>query len=731
MKETKGSFTLPGEAGYEELTLKLAARWGADVIRDSDGTKLSDEIVKAGYGIYSTICIIREHNEWAKTHMEQLQQTFLCTPPVMADGPELEIDLLAAFFKEQFAINESSESMRYWQVYDRTEEAVLSPAEWTYESGRVIMKRIKPWHEYMVSFLVYRIWEEINMYNHVTNNWNKEHLLPVDPRSPEAQEFLYGWLENWCETNPDTTVVRFTSLFYNFVWIWGSHERKRTVFSDWGSYDFTVSPAALDEFEQVYGYALTAEDFVNQGQFRVSHMPPPRAKRDYMQFTNRFVIEFGRKLVDLVHRYGKQAYVFYDDSWIGLEPGLESFQEFGFDGIIKCIFSGFEVRLCAQVKVPVHEVRLHPYLFPVGLGGTPTFSGDGDPTLDAKKYFVQARRAMLRAKIERIGLGGYLHLVEGYPDFVDYIASAADEFRQIKALHEAGGPADLPVKAAVLTAWGEMRAWTLSGHFHETYMHDLIHVLEALSGLPVAVEFISFEDVKAGRLQDMTVLINAGYAGNAWSGGDAWKDAGVVAAVNQWVYEGGTFLGVGEPSAADGYSTFFRLAAVLGVDLDKGARVCHGKWSYEIDEAFKLRFCEGIAAAEKMFELPPVQGIYLTDPDAAVMGECRSESPLGEVFGTPTAVYHPFGSGRGIYLSHFQATPEYTRWLLNLITDAAGQAGQIPATDNAFCECAWYPAAKSLVVINNSGEMQETQVRWEGSCHHFVIEAYDMEIKEL
>ena len=62
MAKTKGGFTLPGEAGYEALTLKMAEKWGADVIRDSDGTELSEEIVQAGYGIYSTICIIREHN---------------------------------------------------------------------------------------------------------------------------------------------------------------------------------------------------------------------------------------------------------------------------------------------------------------------------------------------------------------------------------------------------------------------------------------------------------------------------------------------------------------------------------------------------------------------------------------------------------------------------------------------------------------------------------------------
>ena len=78
-EHTSGGFTLPGESGQEKLTLELAKKWGADVIRDSDGTQLSDEILDAGYDIYSTICIIRDHNAWAKEHPECLQQSFLST----------------------------------------------------------------------------------------------------------------------------------------------------------------------------------------------------------------------------------------------------------------------------------------------------------------------------------------------------------------------------------------------------------------------------------------------------------------------------------------------------------------------------------------------------------------------------------------------------------------------------------------------------------------------------
>ena len=133
----QGCFTLPGESGYEELTLQLAEKWGADVIRDSDGTKLSQEILDAGYGIYSTICIIRDHNEWAACNRDKLQETFLMTSPkpAMGSGP-LEIRLMDEFFAGQFEVDERPESRKYWQVYDRTSETLLPDAAWSYESGK-------------------------------------------------------------------------------------------------------------------------------------------------------------------------------------------------------------------------------------------------------------------------------------------------------------------------------------------------------------------------------------------------------------------------------------------------------------------------------------------------------------------------------------------------------------------------------------------------------------------
>lgn len=711
----QGSFTLPGEAGYEKLTLELARKWGADVIRDSDGTKLSDEIVQAGYGIYSTICIIRQHNAFAMAHPDAQQETFLCSKPVTATEDTVRIPLMDGYFTEQLELNETPESQAYWQVWDRTENCEVPRAQWTYANGVITVEGVKKWHAYTASFLCWRIWEEINMYNHTTNHWTSEHLRQLDPRHPAAWAYLQDWLENWCKANPDTTVVRFTSLFYNFVWMWGSSEKNRSLFTDWGSYDFTVSPAALKAFESKYGYALTAEDFVNGGKYQVTHMPPTKAKLDYMDFIQAFVAEKAKVLVDIVHRYGKKAYVFYDDSWVGMEPYGKRFTSIGFDGLIKCVFSGFECRLCAGVDVPTHEIRLHPYLFPVGLGGLPTFSEGGHPDKDAMDYWRNVRRALVRQTVDRIGLGGYLHLTLDYPEFNDVIERIGVEFRRIKELHAHGAPYALPCRVAVLHRWGKLRSWTLSGHFHETDKHNLIHINEALSGLPVDVKFISFEDVKAGALADVDVVINAGRAGDAWSGGDAWQDADVVAKLTQFVYEGGALLGVGDPSATDGGTTRFRLADVLGVDRDLGARVCHGRWPGEKPETLPFDICEDVLGDDK--------DLYLTDEHTQVLCEKN---------GIPQMTCHTFGKGRAVYMSRFVRNTQSIRMLLNVLLYLTGHLDDaLYIASDARVEASYFEKDYMLVALNNAEEPVTTEIRTKSGTVTVTLEPLETKMLPL
>lgn len=60
-----------------------------------------------------------------------------------------------------------------------------------------------------------------------------------------------------------------------------------------------------------------------------------------------------------------------------------------------------------------------------------------------------------------------------------------------------------------------------------------------------------------------------------------------------------------EPSAVEGYDTYFRMAHVLGIDEDTGARVCHGRWIFETADPEHL-IPEGAGVEAK-------ENRYLTD----------------------------------------------------------------------------------------------------------------------
>jgi len=721
----KGDFTLPGEAGYEDLTLELAEKWGADAIRDSDGTVLSDKIISTDFDIYSTICLVRADNEWAKANRDKLQQNYLMSFPVVAETENIEIDLLRGFFREQFVVNSNDDPKTWWQVFDRTTGDEVPRDNWILNSdkGIVTINNVRKWHKYTVNFLAYRIWEGISMYNHITNNWgDREHQMPIDPIYPETQQFMLGFLQKWLDEHPNTKIVRFTSLFYNFAWFWGDPSIQRFTYADWGSYEMTVSPRAMELFAKAKGYKMCSEDFVNGGSYCSSHNVPSEKLLDWMDFMNEFVVSFGRKCIDVIHNANKVAYMFYDDHWVGTEPNGDRFKDLNFDGLIKCVFNAFEARLCSGVKgAKTKELRLHPYLFPTGLQGEPTFMEGGDPALDAKRFWANIRRGLLRAPVDRIGLGGYLHLVQDFPDFVETVENITNEFRLLKQFHEEGNPYTAPLKVAVLTAWGKLRSWVYVGHF--IHGMELYETTESLAGLPVDVSFISFSDIlKHGIPDDVDVIINAGKAGTAWSGGKHWQNEKLIEAITAWVAEGGGFIGVGEPTAMQYSSQYFQLSHIMGVDKEIGLTLNKDKLEYTV---------------------PKKKHFILEDMGSDIdLGKCTDnifvQSINTEVIhdseGSIQITHNQFGKGHSIYLSGFKFTQENTRLLHRGLFFAAGRQSEYgPWTcTNIYTDCAYYPNTRKLVVINSSDKAEKTKVYdAEGKAYEISMKPHGIEIRDL
>ncbi len=423
-----------------------------------------------------------------------------------------------------------------------------------------------------------------------------------------------------------------------------------------------------------------------------------------MEFIHNFVADFGRKCVDLVHARGKKAFVFYDDHWIGVEPYGPRFKDIGFDGLIKCVFNAFEVRKCAHAPgVETHELRLHPYLFPTGLKGEPTFKAGGNPTLDAKNFWIDARRGILRAPIDRIGLGGYLSLVEPWPDFQQYIAQLTREFRLLKSFHDGDRPYTAPFKVAVLTAWGSLRSWQASGHFVRGL--DYNELIESLAGLPLEVLFISFDDLLAkGVPPGVKVILNCGREGSAWSGGHYWEEPRINELLTQWVRGGGGFVGIAEPSAAPEPGRLFKLAHLLGVDRDRGERLANGKYQFAVEAGphFITADLEGGLDFGR-----EVDGIFALGPEVRVLA-AKEESPR--------IATNLFGKGRGVYLSGHKFAPQNTRLIQRAIHWAANRENDFQKWNcsNIRTECAYFPGKKKLVVINNSAARQQTGV-WDGA----------------
>ena len=61
-----GRVTIPTDVDVVPETLELLRRWGADAIRDCDGTDYPEELKSTDAKVYATYYTTRRDNEWAR-----------------------------------------------------------------------------------------------------------------------------------------------------------------------------------------------------------------------------------------------------------------------------------------------------------------------------------------------------------------------------------------------------------------------------------------------------------------------------------------------------------------------------------------------------------------------------------------------------------------------------------------------------------------------------------------
>lgn len=740
---TSGRFTLPSEENFAEKTKELAELWGADAIRNSDGTHLDEEVLALGKKVYSAYFPTRAHNEWITLHMDETPQVYLLSQRVLAESDTVSVALMDTFYEEQLTPNYDADPARYWEVVDRTTGDVVAPANWSVDADShvVTVTGAEPMHEYTVSFLAYIIWDPVEMYNHLTNDWgDKEHEIPFDIYHEATRGFVFDTFEQWLKDSPQVDVVRFTTFFYQFTLIFDQKRREKVV--DWFGCACTVSPKALDDFEERYGYRLRPEHFVDQGSYNSAWRVPRKEQRDWIDFLSGFVRENVKKLADMSHAAGKEAMMFLGDQWIGTEPYKDGFADLGLDAVVGSIGDGTTTRMIADIPgVKYTEGRFLPYFFP------DTFYEGNDPSIEAWDNWRKARRAILRSPIARMGYGGYLSLAAKFPKFVDAVTHIADEFRD---MHErtGGAAAEGELNVAILNCWGKMRSWmayTVAHALPNKQTYSYYGILEALSGMRVNVRFISFDEViEGGVADDIDVIISGGPVDTAYSGGDVWaRDPRLAATLRAWVRGGGAFVGVGEPSSASWQGRFFQLADVLGVDEERYQTLSIDKYFPPVtpehfitadvhledgvlEAAAEAGYAGNLSGCGGGYGKDPIGGIDFGEPIPNTFPVSEDVTLIRADGGQVQLAVNEYGQGRGVYVSGLPYSAANARLLERILFYASHNEDKYDAWSctNPECEVAHFPDAGWYCVVNNTDRPQSTEVTLgDGSVERFELEA--------
>ncbi|HBF86791.1 MAG TPA: 1,3-beta-galactosyl-N-acetylhexosamine phosphorylase, partial [Clostridiales bacterium] len=418
----RGRLTIPTDKDFVEGTKKLAEYWGADAVRDCDGTELPDCARELAEKVYKTYFPIRDDNEYAYSHYDETGCVALITDRATAVSDRLEINLLDGLFKEQIAVY-NADCKKYWQVFDRTAGKEIDT--WEYIGNDTVrISGATPMHEYTVNFFGKCLWDPTQIYNYTCNGWTKTKDRDIDPVYPAAFDRSVERLKNWLKENEQVNVVRFTTLFYHFFLLYKTGKTQKLF--DWYNYAMAASPAMFKLFKERYGYEITLEDVVNAGDYSNLYVIPSKAYSDYTDLVQKFVSEKAKVLVDEVHKAGREAIMFWGDNWIGAEPYGKYFKDIGFEGVVGSAVSGVNVRIVADIPdIKYREIRLNPYFFP------DTLADDDTATERLKRSWTAERRAILGKPVDRIGFGGYLKIAAKFPKFCAAVKDLCDEFREI------------------------------------------------------------------------------------------------------------------------------------------------------------------------------------------------------------------------------------------------------------------------------------------------------------
>ena len=278
---------------------------------------------------------------------------------------------------------------------------------------------------------------------------------------------------------------------------------------------------------------------------------------------------------------------------------------------------------------------------------------------------------------------------------------------------------------AVLNSWGKARSWGCHMVHHALYQkqnYSYAGVIEALSGAPYDVRFISFDDLLTNpdTLKDVDVLINVGDGDTAHTGGVSWEDPTITAMIKKFIYNGGGFIGVGEPAGHQFQGRYLQLAAAMGVEKETGFTLNYDKYNWEEHpEHFILKDCTGPVdfgeGKKNIYALAGTEVLVQKDKEVQM-------------------AVNDFGKGRAVYISGLPYSFENNRLLHRAVLWSSHSEELLNhwSSSNFNVEVHAYVKNGKYCVVNNTYVPQSTTVyRGDGSSFDLDMDANEIRWYEI
>ena len=228
---------------------------------------------------------------------------------------------------------------------------------------------------------------------------------------------------------------------------------------------------------------------------------------------------------------------------------------------------------------------------------------------------------------------------------------------------------------------------------------------------------VSFDDILENEdiLKDIDVIINVGDGDTAHTGGAVWENPVISSAIRRFVYEGGGFIGIGEPAGHQYQGHYLQLADLIGVEKETGFTLNYDKYNWdEHPEHFIL------ADTTKPVDFGEGKKSIYAYEGTEILVQREKEVQMA---------VNGFGAGRSVYISGLPYSFENSRILYRSIlwsTHSEEELHQWYST-NFNVEVHAYVKNGKYCVVNNTYEPQKTTVyRGDGSSFDLEMEANEI-----